>query len=145
MINLVNETIDTPAITTDIIVGFPGESQEDFEETIEMAKFAQFAKIHVFSFSLRKGTAAEKMTDKNTAETIKNRSKTLTNLGNKLQKEYRKKFSGKEISVIVENSETQSGMCDRYFDVKLTGKTLARGDFTRAILSQDCTNATIIE
>lgn len=145
MINLVNETIDTPAITTDIIVGFPGENNEDFEETIEMAEFAKFAKIHVFSFSLRKGTAAEKMTEKNTAETIKKRSKILTDLGNKLQEEYRKKFSGKEVSIIIENAETQSGMCDRYFNVKLTGKKLARGDFARAILSQDCTEATIID
>ncbi len=145
MIELVNKTLDDPAITTDIIVGFPGENQDDFEETIKMAQFAQFAKMHVFSFSLRKGTAAEKMTGKNSAATIKDRAKILTTLGNELQEKYRARFSGKEISVIVENPETQSGMCDRYFDVKLIGKRLAKGDFTRAVLSQNCREATVIE
>jgi threonylcarbamoyladenosine tRNA methylthiotransferase MtaB len=60
-IELAKLWLDRPAITTDIIVGFPGETDADFEQTIKLAKDAGFAKMHVFSFSPRKGTAAANM------------------------------------------------------------------------------------
>ena len=144
MIEMVNEALDRPAISTDIIVGFPGESDEDFEESLKIAKFAKFAKTHVFSFSVRKGTAAEKMPDKISPEIIKCRSKILSSLGDELQVNFRNQFASEKLSVIVENSQYQSGVCERYFDVKLTDSNLKRGEFTEAILSDDCIHAKII-
>ncbi|MHC4582096.1 MAG: radical SAM protein, partial [Planctomycetota bacterium] len=60
-IDLLKSRLDRPAITTDIIVGFPGETDTDFERTVELARDVGFAKMHVFSFSPRKGTAAAEM------------------------------------------------------------------------------------
>jgi threonylcarbamoyladenosine tRNA methylthiotransferase MtaB len=60
---LVKEQLDHPAITTDVIVGFPGETEEDFEETISAAREVGFSKIHTFPFSSRRGTPASEMPD----------------------------------------------------------------------------------
>jgi threonylcarbamoyladenosine tRNA methylthiotransferase MtaB len=71
-----------PAVryTTDIIVGFPGENEEDFNETLEFAKKAQFLMIHVFPFSARKGTPAAKMSEQVPQEIKKHRSAELISL-----------------------------------------------------------------
>ena len=61
---LVRETLDNPAITTDIIVGFPGETDADFEATCRVSRECGFSKIHIFPFSARKGTPAAEMADK---------------------------------------------------------------------------------
>ena len=60
---LVRESLDNPAITTDIIVGFPGETEADFEATCRVSRECGFSKIHIFPFSPRKGTPAAEMTD----------------------------------------------------------------------------------
>lgn len=135
--------LDRPAITTDIIVGFPGETEQDFNETIEMVKFAEFAKIHVFSFSRRKGTAAYNMKGQIPSQIIKQRSTALSELDKQLQKEFRQKFAGEKISVVVENEKHQTGRCERYFEVKLKNTTLERGDFTFATLQDDCFTAIV--
>ena len=61
--HLVRETLDHPAITTDIIVGFPGETEADFEATCRVSRECGFSKIHIFPFSARKGTPAAEMSD----------------------------------------------------------------------------------
>src|SRR4030043_2347747 len=70
----IKSRLDRPAITTDIIVGFPGETEADFEQTVELAKETGFAKMHVFSFSKRAGTAAASMQQTVNNEVIKSRS-----------------------------------------------------------------------
>ena len=89
-------------ITTDIIVGFPGETEELFQETIETVKRIKFSKIHVFPFSLRKGTKAEDLPNHIDEVTKKKRVKELMALSEKLEKEYMKKFIGKELVFIPE-------------------------------------------
>jgi len=138
----VKQVLDRPALTADIIVGFPGETQQDFQDSIDMANWAGFAKIHVFSFSKRKGTAAEKMPDQLPPQVIKERSDILHKLDEKLQYDFRMQFAGERISVIVENEKKQTGRCGRYFEVKLKGTNLKKRDFTYAILDDDCFNAT---
>ncbi|MHC4426187.1 MAG: tRNA (N(6)-L-threonylcarbamoyladenosine(37)-C(2))-methylthiotransferase MtaB, partial [Planctomycetota bacterium] len=69
----IKSRLDRPAITTDIIVGFPGETDVDFEQTVDLAKNVGFAKMHVFSFSPRKGTAAANMQDTVDNRVIKRR------------------------------------------------------------------------
>lgn len=95
-----------PAITTDIIVGFPGESEEEFSETLEFAKEIGFSQIHIFKYSRRAGTAADRMKEQ-VAEPIKNeRSERLSQVEKALQKAYRSYFSGKVEEVLFEETVT---------------------------------------
>lgn len=90
------------SITTDIIVGFPGETEEMFKETIETVNKIRFAKIHVFPFSLRKGTKAEELPNHIDENTKKKRVKELMELSKKLEIEYFNKFIGKDIEFLPE-------------------------------------------
>lgn len=90
------------SITTDLIVGFPNESEDDFMETVNTLSEIKFAKIHVFPFSVRKGTKAEMM-DNQISENIKHeRVKKIIELSKKLEKEYMEKFIDKEVTFIPE-------------------------------------------
>jgi threonylcarbamoyladenosine tRNA methylthiotransferase MtaB len=112
--------LDRPAITTDIIVGFPGETDADFEQTVKMAKTIGFAKMHVFSFSPRKGTAAAEMQDTVDNKVIKERSRILRKLNVELGMKYRQQFLGETAKILIENDNGQlSGRSERYFTVYL--------------------------
>ena len=112
--------LDRPAITTDIIVGFPGETDADFEQTVNMANTIGFAKMHVFSFSPRKGTAAAEMKDIVDNKVIKERSQILHKLNVELGLKYRQQFLGETAKILIENDNGQlSGRCERYFTVYL--------------------------
>ena len=115
--------LDRPAITTDIIVGFPGETDADFEQTVNMAKIIGFAKMHVFSFSPRRGTAAADMQDTIDKKVIKERSQILRDLGIELGLKYRRQFLGETANILIENDNGQlSGRSERYFTVYLDKK-----------------------
>lgn len=90
------------SITTDFIVGFPGETEEDFNETIETIKKVSFSKIHVFPFSVRKGTVAEKMDNQIPENIKKERVKKIIELSKELEIKYMEKFIGKEVLFIPE-------------------------------------------
>jgi threonylcarbamoyladenosine tRNA methylthiotransferase MtaB len=112
--------LDRPAITTDIIVGFPGETDADFEQTVDMAKTIGFAKMHVFSFSPRKGTAAAEMKDIVDNKVIKERSQILHKLNVELGLKYRRQFLGETAKILIENDNGRlSGRSERYFTVYL--------------------------
>lgn len=90
------------SITTDIIVGFPGETEDEFCETYNFAKEIGFTKIHVFKYSRREGTAAAKMKDQ-VDDRIKNeRSKKLISLSSELERNFIEKFIGKDMKVLFE-------------------------------------------
>ena len=100
---------EAPAITTDIIVGFPQETEAEFAETMEFAKRISFSKIHVFKYSRRKGTVADKMSGQ-VDEQIKNmRSEQLMALETSLGETYREQFFGKEEKVLFEESAVMDG------------------------------------
>ena len=90
------------SITTDIIVGFPGETNELFNETIDTINKIKFSKIHVFPFSLRKGTKAEELPNHIDDVTKKDRVKKLIDISKKLEIEYFNKFNGKEVEFLPE-------------------------------------------
>lgn len=90
------------SITTDIIVGFPGETDELFKETIDTVNKIRFSKIHVFPFSLRKGTKAEELPNKVDDVTKKIRVKELIEISKKLEIEYFSKFINKEVEFLPE-------------------------------------------
>ena len=90
------------SITTDIIVGFPGETEELFNETIDTINKIKFSKIHVFPFSLRKGTKAEELPNHIDDVTKKKRVKELIEISEKLEKEYFNKFLNTEVEFLPE-------------------------------------------
>ncbi len=89
-------------VTTDVIVGFPGESDEQFEECIETIKKAGFTKIHVFPYSDREGTKASYMSNKIPGNVKKERVKKLLGISRELEEEYMQKHIGQEVSFIPE-------------------------------------------
>ena len=140
IIDRIKTTLDRPAITTDMIVGFPGETDEDFQQTLDIARRVEFAKIHVFSFSIRKNTPAARMEPKVPAEIIRQRSQCLQSLDKELQARFRRQFIGQDIEVLVENTRPPMGRCERYFMVDLSdlpdAATFQKGQLVRLRLEQ---------
>ena len=115
-ISMIKDRLDRPAITTDFIVGFPGEGEGDFEKTVELAREVGFAKMHVFSFSARKGTSAALMQDTVNNKVIKRRSQILHELDIELQSKFREQFIGERARILIEKAgEQASGRSERYF------------------------------
>lgn len=99
---LLRTFFDHPAITTDIIVGFPGEDEEEFQATCDFAREIGFARIHVFKYSRRQGTVADKM-DGQVPEQVKSaRSQILLETEAALEAKYQEYFFGKEEKVLLE-------------------------------------------
>lgn len=104
-IKLLKKAYPNVALTTDIIVGFPGETNKEFENTYKFLDKINFYKMHVFKYSKRKGTMADKMQNQIDGSVKEIRSNKLIELSNKKQIEYNKKYIGKEIKVLLEEKE----------------------------------------
>jgi len=89
-------------ITTDVIVGFPGEDFNEFNETMEFIRKVQFTKLHVFPYSKRTGTVAASMDNQVASEVKKIRAKTLNNISKELTKNYNSKFLNTITEVLIE-------------------------------------------
>ena len=98
------------ALATDIIVGFPGETEEHFQETLEVVRRVGFSKLHVFRYSARDGTAAVELTDTVDAPVMKDRSKRLIALGNELRARFLRDHLGRSLQVLVEDERTIDGV-----------------------------------
>lgn len=111
------------AITTDVIVGFPNETEEDFTETLKFVKEACFAGGHVFPFSSRNGTPAAKMSGQLTKQQKHERCKKLISLFNELEESYYKNHVGKTVLVIPETYQDGylTGHTDNYLKIKFEG------------------------
>ena len=99
---LIRKYIDNPAFTTDVIVGFPGETEEEFAETLAFAETAAFAQIHVFKYSRRKGTVADKMPEQLSEQEKAGRSDRLLAVTEQLSETYRRQFIGQVTQVLLE-------------------------------------------
>jgi len=120
-IALIQSRLDRPAITTDIIVGFPGETDADFDQTVALAKEVAFAKMHVFAFSARQGTPAARMQPKVPPEVKKARSHLLRDLDQTLQTQFHARFIGETVQVLIETTLPHpAGRAERYFMVEVT-------------------------
>lgn len=107
--NLLRKYFVNPAITTDVIVGFPGETNEEFEETKRFLRKISFAQMHIFKYSVRKGTRAEHMPDQ-VREEIKNvRSNTLIELEETMETEYKSAFLDKAENILIEETMVIDG------------------------------------
>jgi tRNA-2-methylthio-N6-dimethylallyladenosine synthase len=101
----VRERIPDAAITTDIIVGFPGETEEDFQDTINLVREARFATAFTYQYSKRPGTPAAEMPDQISPEVISERYNRLTEVVNEVMLEENQKQVGKIVEVLVTNHE----------------------------------------
>lgn len=101
---------DDVMLTTDIIVGFPGETEEEFETTYQFLKEVKLYKMHVFQYSPRKGTRAAVMPDQIDGNIKEARSKKLIELSNENQKMYNQQLVGQEVEVLFEDKEVEDGI-----------------------------------
>ena len=116
---LLRKYFDHPAITTDVIVGFPGETEEEFEKTKEYLEKIHFYEMHIFKYSKRQGTRAAVMDNQVPDEIKTKRSSILIELGNRMSKEYRDYYIGMDKEVLFEEK------------TKLFGKNLENIKFPR--------------
>ena len=108
-------------LTTDVIVGFPGETEEEFNKTYEFLKEIKFYKMHVFKYSPRSGTVAAKMPNQIDGNIKEERSNKLIELSDENEKEYNQKYIGKEVEVLLEEREGEylNGHTTNYMVVKM--------------------------
>lgn len=124
-VELLREYFPDAAVTTDVIVGFPGETEEEFNITKKYLEKVCFYEMHVFKYSRRKGTAADKMPDQISENIKSERSTELLELNEILSNGYREKYIGKKVKVlleenhIIENKKYIIGFTDTYVRVAL--------------------------
>ena len=106
---ILREIFDHPAITTDVIAGFPGETEEEFEETRRFLETVRFYEMHVFKYSKRQGTRAAVMEDQVSEQVKARRSDVLLELEKTMSREYRERFAGSRVSVLFEEAAEVGG------------------------------------
>ena len=106
IVKMLRDTYTDVILTTDIIVGFPGETDEEFNKTYKYLSDVNFYKMHVFKYSPRRGTPASKMPNQIDGNIKEQRSKKLIDLSNKNELEYNKKYIGKTVEVLFEEEKT---------------------------------------
>ena len=136
MIERVKVAFDRPALTSDIIVAFPGETDAEFERTMEVVRLAGFIHIHAFPFSPRPGTAAARWTrDFVRGPVVNDRMERLRRSAHEHDLAYRQCFLGHEVTVIVERDAAPAtlrhGRSERYFPVFFDAPDAAPGDLLR--------------
>ena len=100
---------DNPALTTDVIVGFPGETEEEFQKSRDFVDKVNFYETHIFKYSRREGTRAAAMENQVSEQEKARRSAVLIELGEKKRKAYEQSFLGKEVEVLVEEEAVIEG------------------------------------
>ena len=124
VVKRIRNTYSDSILTTDIIVGFPGETDEEFKKTYDFLEKIKFYKMHIFKYSVRKGTKAEKMPNQVLPNVKEERSRKLIELSDKNEAEYLKKYIGKTIEVLFEeyDGEYWKGHTANYLVVKTKSK-----------------------
>ncbi len=123
-------------LSTDLIAGFPGESEQDFEETLEFVSEMGFSRLHVFTFSRRPGTAAESMDGQLPKQLRKNRSRRLIELGKELSLKFHKRNEGLTLSVLWDKMEASDQVGQRwvgYSENYIRIRTNSEADLTNRI------------
>jgi len=115
VVDLARERLDRPAVTADVMVGFPGETEEQFQNTLAVCRQARFSRMHVFPFSPRPGTAAAEMPDRVAPDVVHDRSRRARDLGREMAIEWAGSFVGRTVRVLFER-RTRSGLLTGYTD-----------------------------
>lgn len=155
-VDRLRDRLDRPAITTDIIVGFPGEGEDEFTETLAMAREAGFAKIHAFPFSAIEPTAAWRYRDEAPQPAVvRERLTRLNELEKNMARQYREQFIGCELEGLVESTipkpaepsasgipSLRQAMTDRYMTVTFDTDDFPHSDITGQIVKLKINSAT---
>ena len=137
----IRERLPDIALTTDVIVGFPGETDEEFNETVDFIKECGFNMLHVFPFSAREGTGAYLMKSQVDPKIKKQRVQVLLDLSKELWDKYVERFIGQNINVLIEkydsNEKAYFGHTSNYIDVKLENIKAKIGENIQVLLQKD--------
>lgn len=131
--DMLRRAYDRPAITTDVITGFPGETEEEFEQTAAFLKQMKLYELHVFKYSPRKGTVAAAMDNQVPPEIKSERSDRLLALSAKCKADYEASFANEDLTVLVEEQVRAGdavyyrGYTERYMDVRIPGRYIPDG------------------
>lgn len=143
---LIRKYIDNPAFTTDVIVGFPGETEEDYISSREFVKKVKFAELHVFKYSKRNGTVAAKMPNQIDEKIKTLRSEDLIKTGEELTKEFRQAKIGQDTTVLFEekilldNKEYWVGHTVDYIKIAVPEKENLEGQIRKVNVKDFLTN-----
>lgn len=143
LIQHLNDLLPGVAITSDVIVGFPGETEENFQETLETVAACNFAGVHVFPYSKRKGTPAASYPDQVPNKVKDERVKALMQVAKDSQREYIRSFFGKKVEVLIEQVNPEGigiGHTPNYIQVylpPLEGKVWESGEIVECILKEE--------
>ena len=134
--NKLRSTFKDCSLTTDIMVGFPGESEEDFETSLNFAKEIHFEKMHVFPYSIREGTVAAKMKDQLSKKVKSERAKKMIALADEMRSEYFSTQKGKEYEVLFERKkgEYNLGHTKNYIPVKVKSDKNLQDEILKVII-----------
>lgn len=108
---ILREYFDDPALTTDVIVGFPGETEEEFRASYDFVDSIDFYETHIFKYSRRSGTKAAVMPDQVSEQVKAERSAVMIRLGERKRAAYEKRYVGREVEVLVEEDAVMDGRC----------------------------------
>ncbi|MQY60166.1 MAG: tRNA (N(6)-L-threonylcarbamoyladenosine(37)-C(2))-methylthiotransferase MtaB [Clostridia bacterium] len=141
LLRKVRKKILSVAITSDVMVGFPGEEESNFSNTYRFLEEMKFSRLHIFRFSPRKGTRAYSIKPGIEEKVKKERSKLLRDLGNKLSQDFASQFLGKTLTVLAEDQpDTESGLLlgytENYIPVLFKGKEELKNKLIRIRLSE---------
>ena len=140
---ILRKYFDAPALTTDVIVGFPGETEEEFRESLDFVDKVDFYETHIFKYSRREGTKAASMQDQVDEQTKTKRSAIMIALGEKKRKAYERGFIGKEVEVLVEEDAViggkpvQTGHTKEYIKIALDTKENLRNCIVNVQIDND--------
>jgi threonylcarbamoyladenosine tRNA methylthiotransferase MtaB len=138
MVNRIRKNFNNPSITTDIMVGFAGESDEDFESTCEFVESIGFARAHVFVYSEREGTVAAKRECRVPADVRQQRAKVMAEICQNSEQEFLKSQIGLTSNVLFETREGEfwTGYTENYTRVFVKDENITEGDILKVKLSE---------
>ena len=127
-------------LTTDVIVGFPGENDEEFDTTYNFLKEIAFYKMHIFKYSKRDGTVAAKMPNQIDGNTAEERSRKLIELSENNMKLYNEKYLGKEVEVLFEEKQDDYwiGHTRNYMVVKIKDENDLQNEIKKIKIKESC-------
>ena len=140
---ILRKYFDRPALTTDVIVGFPGETEEEFRQSMEFVDNVDFYETHIFKYSRREGTKAAVMENQVSEQVKAQRSALMISLGEKKRRAYEESFVGSEVEVLVEEPDVidgrkvQTGHTKEYIKVALESGEDLRNQIVKVRIDND--------
>lgn len=139
MMRSIRQRVPDIAITTDLMVGFPDETEEDFKESLVFCNDIAFANMHIFKYSMRGGTPAAAMTGQIDPQIKERRAKQMADVAQKNKHEYEQRFVGKTLRILVEEQNKEglwTGHSSNYLFVAFPGEGIQSGDFVDVKLTE---------